>query len=193
MNTSGVTYDSINLDRLLHSTPPLPTWVVSGLLGRDGIFRGGFVIVVPPNEIEYNTFNGAVTQLAESRPRIDEAAGPGLLWVSPAETEQLLQQLKRDKSGPDSPHAANGIFSPRRRPRKRIAPFGSPKRGSSSRWGSMGPGHKDPASSQAFLAPVSAGASEAGDRCALYRLLRLWLWGDGGQTGSLPGRRRWPG
>jgi hypothetical protein len=167
VNTSGVTYDSINLDRLLRSTPPLPGWVISGLLGRDGLFRGGFLILaqrggggggsdrndldssIPDSESDY-----------QSHPvPLSEASGPGTLWVSSAETQQLLQQLKRDKATPIPLLPLAEFFAETPPPAKDRALWES-EAGLFLRWGLMGPGHEDPAMSQAFLALVSEARQE---------------------------------
>ncbi len=48
IDTRGPSYASISLDRLLRCAPPLPRWVIAGLLGPNGLFREGFLIVDPP-------------------------------------------------------------------------------------------------------------------------------------------------
>ena len=72
----GKLYGTITIERLGRSTPPLPIWLSTGLLGaRSGVFREGFAF-------------------AEDEPGL---VGPGLLWVSPAETRHLLEEIKSNR------------------------------------------------------------------------------------------------
>ena len=69
---------TVTLEKLVRSTPPLPGWLMVGLVGRNsGVFRESFFV---------NTEDAS------------DVIGPGLLWVSPSETKRLLQEI--GKYGP---------------------------------------------------------------------------------------------
>ncbi len=153
VETTGVTYDSINLDRLLRATPPLPAWVIAGLLGREGLFREGFLITAPSWQ-ELGTADAiALSHDNDSGGLLSEAHGPGTLWISLAETQRLLQQLKQDKTTriPLLPLADFFAETPPSGPGR---PLWDSEAGLLLRWGLMGPGHQDRVLSQAFLSLV---------------------------------------
>ena len=157
VHAAGVTCDSLNLDSLLRSTPPLPTWVISGLIGRDGLFRGGFVISIADGGGIGSTgldplIPPLVTANVQRRP-LNEAAGPGTIWVSAAETQRLLQLLKRDRNTRIPLLPLGELFAEALPPAEKRALWES-ESGLFLRWGLMGPGHDDSALSQAFLTLV---------------------------------------
>jgi hypothetical protein len=68
---------TVTLEKLARSTPPLPIWLMAGLVGRNsGVFRESF------------------SRSAEGEPGV---IGPGLLWVSLAETTRLLKKIAQDR------------------------------------------------------------------------------------------------
>ncbi len=152
--TSGVTYDSINLDRLLRAAPPLPAWVISGLLGRDGIFREGFVIngSDATNDTLLNAGPRYPTQSDEVA-QLNEAKAPGTVWISPADTQELLRRIERSSnlSIPLLPLAELFTEAPPSGPKRALW---ESEAGLFLRWGLMGPGHDERAMSQAFLTLV---------------------------------------
>ncbi len=82
-DTAGLNYASLSLERLPRSEPPLPRWVLTGILAQNfGMFREGFDLLTSPNPDEPR--------------KIVRAAGPGTLWVSTEETTRLLKLLKYD-------------------------------------------------------------------------------------------------
>jgi hypothetical protein len=137
VNTRAPAYSSISLERVFRCTPPLPRWLIAGLLAQDyGIFRESFML-----EIDIDFHGDRLIRRAE---------GPGTLWVSLDETQQLLQQLKKDKKTKIMIPPLRGLFDE--------APLSGESRplwvseaALFVRWGLMGPGHEDPVMSRAFL------------------------------------------
>ena len=137
-------YGSISLERLFRCTPPLPHWLIVGLLGNHcGVFRQSFMPLIDEGGM---------------MPRLDirqgglvrGAVGPGTLWVSLDETQRLLQELKKDKKTRMAIPPLHELFGETMPPIDRI-PLWESAAGLFVRWGVMGPGHKDPALSHAFL------------------------------------------
>jgi hypothetical protein len=125
----------ISLRRLFHSTPPLPNWLIAGLLGENcGVFRDGFMPYVNFGEGE----------------RIRYADGPGTLWVSLDETQQLLKELKKDKNAKVDAPALGTLFSEAPIPARNRLLLES-EAGLFVRWGLMGPGSDSPEVSRGFL------------------------------------------
>ena len=135
---------AMRLERLFRCTPPLPKWLMEGLLGTDfGIFREGFVPVIEP-PIDASIIPG------ENLGSVRRVVGPGTLWASLDETQRLLSQLKKNKrlAIPIPPLA--GLFAEMPPADENLSHW----RSSAAlfvRWGLMGPGHEDPALSRSFL------------------------------------------
>lgn len=81
VDTRAPAYGSISRERLVRCAPPLPGWLVVGLLGMHcGVFRESFA---PSMEDYYE-----IGHFGQER-----AIGPGALWVSIEETDRLLAQF----------------------------------------------------------------------------------------------------
>jgi len=137
-------YGSISLERLFRCTPPLPQWLMAGLFGQDcGIFRESFMPVFDQDSgfsrIDIN--RGGLAR---------QAVGPGTLWVSLDETQRLLQQLRKDKKTRIAIPPLRELFA-EAPPAAGSLPLWDSEAGLFVRWGLMGPGHKDPVMSRAFL------------------------------------------
>ena len=125
-------YASISLERVFRCTPPLPRWLIAGLLAKDcGIFRESFVLIVEGRSIR-------------------RAVGPGTLWVSLDDTQQLLKRLGWHKRTKIVIPPLLGLFAETPPSDETLALWKS-EAGLFVRWGLMGPGHKDPVMSRAFL------------------------------------------
>ena len=168
VDTNDSEFGTVSLERLFRCKPPLPGWLIAGLLGRDcGIFRESFA---PVAEGYYE-----IGHFGDTR-----AIGPGTLWVSTEATARIVAQLEKDGWW------APSNFAPRRQLRSRfpdhdpetermilekmigfppleglfaeVAPTEGNRllwesvAGLFARWGLLGPGHDDPAMSRAFLA-----------------------------------------
>jgi len=156
--------------RLLDCAPPLPGWLIAGLISTDsGILRGGFALVARKEEGLLSSERATVASpgalLGGQRSggqdargedqltliqRPQRAAGPGTLWVSLEQTQQLLIQLRRDKKTKIVIPPLSELFSeaPPSDERRRLW---ESEAGLFVRWGLMGPGHDEPATSRAFL------------------------------------------
>jgi len=129
---------TVSLERLRRCTPPLPKWLFEGLFGlNSGIFRESFVPLS-----DYDQWG---------RPEnIRGMAGPGTLWVSLDETQQLLKRLKKNKSMKIAVPPMGVLFA-EAPVSKRSRDLWESEAGLFARWGLMGPGHVDPVLSRAFL------------------------------------------
>jgi hypothetical protein len=137
-------YGSISLERLFRCAPPLPRWLLAGLLGQDcGIFRESFMPVF--DQEGYFPQSGP-NQNGFAR----QAVGPGTLWISLDETQRLLQQLKKDKKTKIAMPPLCELFAEAPPPAESLALVDSAA-GLFVRWGLTGPGHEDPVMSRAFL------------------------------------------
>ncbi len=168
--TRGVTYASINLDRLLLAAPPLPPWVIAGLLGRNGLFRDGFAITVPSGgergfspiagSLESaNEYAEAASDYSSPAGKLEVASGPGTLWISVAETQLLLRQLKHDKNT-KIPMLPLGELFAEAPPSEANRSLWESEAGLLVRWGLMGPGRSDPALFRSFLTVVRRARQE---------------------------------
>jgi hypothetical protein len=158
VDTRTIMYGTISLERLLRCTPPLPRWLIIGLLGKDcGILREAF----SPSGENYGE-NGSLGG--------DRVLGPGTLWVSLEKTARIVDRLHRvSNEGPllSSPRMPptrwdpelekligfpplNGLFTEAPPSRENLLLWES-MAGLFVRWGLMGPGRKDPAMSRGFL------------------------------------------
>jgi hypothetical protein len=144
LDTRTPAYASISLERLFRCTPPLPRWLLTGLLGQDcGVFRESFILVIDQeNPISWIGPNyGGMIQRAE---------GPGTLWVSLDETKRLLLQMKKDKELNIAVPPLRELFA-EAPPSDKNLPLWESEAALFVRWGLMGPGHEDPVLSHAFL------------------------------------------
>ena len=143
-------YGSISLERVFRCTPPLPRWLIAGLLGNHcGIFRESFMPIIARD--------GSFSRIGidiNSGGLIQKAMGPGTLWVSLDETQRLLLQIKKDKKAKIQTRIAipplGGLFS-EAPPADESLPLWESEAGLFVRWGLMGPGRNDPVMSVAFL------------------------------------------
>jgi hypothetical protein len=132
VNTKGPAYASISLERVFRCTPPLPRWLIAGLLGKgSGIFRESFVLFVDHGLIQ-------------------KAVGPGMLWVSLDDTQQLLRRLRKDKKTKIVIPPLGELFA-EAPPADENAALLESEAALFVRWGLMGPGHRDSVMSRAFL------------------------------------------
>jgi hypothetical protein len=144
VDTTRITYGSISLERLFRCAPPLPRWLMEGLLGQNcGLFRESFALF-PEDQ-------SGIPALAS--PWIRRADGPGTLWESLGETQQLLDRLKKKKKMKIPVPPLGALFAERPPPGDKQALWES-EAGLFARWALMGPGQKDPASARAFRAFV---------------------------------------
>jgi len=150
-------YGSISLERLFRCSPPLPRWLMSGLLGQNyGIFRESFMLVFDRDSgssrigINQGGYQGAVAR---------QAVGPGTLWVSLDETQRLLEQLKRDKKTKLTVPPLGELFA-EAPPAAGSLPLLDSEAALFVRWGLMGPGHTDPVLSRGFLELVRRARQE---------------------------------
>jgi hypothetical protein len=82
VNTDVLIDSTMSLERLGRCAPPLPGWLIAGLLGREkGVFREAFGLPVDRNS--------DLGLLGQPRP-VRKAAGPGTVWVSLKETQRIL-------------------------------------------------------------------------------------------------------
>lgn len=140
---------SISLDRLFCCTPPLPDWLIAGLLGRDsGIFRESFVIFWDNDQ-----------NLGSSFSRVRKASGPGTLWISLDNTRQVLNQLKKDKKTKIVMLPLGALFAETPPSAENRALWES-EAGLFLRWGLLGPGREDPVMSRAFFEFVRRASRE---------------------------------
>jgi len=141
VDTRKPAYGSISLERVYRGAPPLPRWLIAGLLGEDsGIFRESFGL-----------FAGIEQGSSESfYPWIRRAEGPGTLWVSLDETQRLLARFKKDKKAVFAVPPLPWLFAEAPPPEESQRLWES-EAALFVRWGLMGPGHADPAMSRAFL------------------------------------------
>ncbi|HEY1794180.1 MAG TPA: hypothetical protein VGG34_14785 [Opitutaceae bacterium] len=145
-DTSKLNYASLSLERLARAEPPLPGWLLTGILSRNfGMIREGFDLVLSPDPDERRT--------------IVRAAGPGTLWVSEEETARLLKLLGANGHDPGVA-AAPLAFLFESEPRGADAALWESEASLFVRWGLLGPGREDPALSRAFLELVRRARSE---------------------------------
>jgi hypothetical protein len=130
VDVKGVTYGSISMERLARCAPPLPKWLVAGLIGKSsGIFREG---VVPL--ISKGAFDAGWIRLA---------LGPGSIWVSIDETKRIA-----DGAAAAIPPLAT-LFSGGP-PTADALPVWESEAALFVRWGLIGPGSEDPATAHAL-------------------------------------------
>lgn len=147
VDTGKPAYGSISLERLFRCTPPLPRWLVIGLLGSNsGVYRASFMPVYD-RESGFSRIDVNLGGLAR------RAVGPGTLWVSLDETQRLLQELKKDKKARIAMPLLGELFA-EKPPAAASLPLWESEAGLFVRWGLMGPGHEDPVMSRAFLGLV---------------------------------------
>jgi hypothetical protein len=141
----GLLYVTIDIERLYRAAPPLPRWVLAGLVGARGIFRDAFLL-------NPSIHNDELSRLADTvRPRdsgrIYGAAGPATLWLSGPETRELL---KADPKFQIPLLPLGQLFSAAPVPPDKVLLWQS-EAGLLLRWGLAGPGSRDPVRSRAFL------------------------------------------
>ncbi|MFI5336414.1 MAG: hypothetical protein ACHQ5A_06500 [Opitutales bacterium] len=132
VSTVTPAYGTISLERLFRHAPPLPGWLMAGLLAYDyGIVRESFMVFLDKDGL------------------IPRAAGPGTLWVSLVETQRLLKLLKKDPHAKIALLPLRKLFAEEPLPEERL-PLWKSEAGLFVRWGLTGPGHEDPVKSRAF-------------------------------------------
>ena len=143
-DTRTPAYGSISLERLFRCAPPLPRWLIVGLIGPDhGVFREYFMPM--------SAWQNGVPLIGIGRAEVArQAVGPGLLWVSLDETQRLLQQLKKDKRTRIALLPLRELFA-EAPPSAGSLPLWDSEAALFVRWGLMGPGHADAAMAKAFL------------------------------------------
>jgi len=137
---TGMLMDStMSLERLSRCSPPLPKWLLAGLIGRNsGVFREAFGLLAGPDE------GGPA--------RIRSAAGPGTLWVSLGETERILRMLRDDPRNDTSiEFLPLSVLFAEAPPQAEGLPLWESEAALFVRWGLLGPGRRDPVMARAFL------------------------------------------
>jgi hypothetical protein len=125
----------VGLVRMSNCAPPLPRWLVAGLLGKEcGVFREGVMANVDDHRAGW----------------IQGAEGPGTIWLSLGETQRLLKLLGKDSKTKVAMLPLQRLFGENPVPEADRALWAS-EAGLFARWGLMGPGREDPATSRAFL------------------------------------------
>jgi len=145
-DTGGLNYASITLERLSRCQPPLPNWVLTGILAENyGIFREGFDLL----RVE-----------SDQSGRIVKAAGPGTLWVSTDETTRLLDMLRENVHDPKVEVPPLGfLFSKMPEGGQDLATWQS-EAALFMRWGLLGPGRAEPGLYRSFRELVRRSRSE---------------------------------
>ncbi|HEY1764275.1 MAG TPA: hypothetical protein VGF85_05080 [Opitutaceae bacterium] len=140
VDTGRLAYGTISLERVFRSAPPLPPWLVVGLVGRRcGLFRESFIFDA----------GDAPLSLTARDATIRRAQGPGTLWVSVDETERLQAVIRKDKKAKVSVPPMAFLFSEAPGEGERLALWES-EAGLFVRWGLVGPGRADPVLFRAF-------------------------------------------
>jgi len=141
VETAALMDSTISLERLGRCTPPLPAWLISGLIGRtSGVFREAFALLA-------DTGNGAFDRPGFVR----GAAGPGTLWVSLAETQRMLKLLWHNAHDPSiTVPPLRLLFAKAAPPAERLALWES-EAALFARWGLMGEDGPDSENRRAFL------------------------------------------
>jgi hypothetical protein len=144
VDTQRIAYGSISLERLSRCAPPLPPWLMEGLLGQSsGLFRESFALF--PDD------QPGISVLPSEW--IRRADGPGTLWESLGETRRLLDRLEKKKKMKIPVPPLGALFAERPPSGDRHELWAS-EAGLVARWALMGPGQRDPASARAFHAFV---------------------------------------
>src|SRR5476649_1500829 len=146
-DTTGFNYGSMTLERLSRNQPPLPRWLLNGILAENfGIFREGYDLLLGLEEVQPR--------------RIVKAAGPGTLWVSTEETKRMLEMLRKNRHDPKVEIAPLDMLFSEAPLRDQNLALWQSESALFARWGLMGPGRSDPAMYHAFQELVRRGRSE---------------------------------
>jgi len=149
-DTKILSYASISLERLQRSSPPLPKWLIAGVLGKNaGILREGFDLFTDPDQGAFRW----------TKSWVRKAVGPGTLWISLDQTQQLLYRIHKEKWPKIELLHLQRLFAEDPPPDESLSLWES-EAALFARWGLMGPGHEDPAMSHAFLELVRRARSE---------------------------------
>ena len=145
VRTTNPALGTISLERLARCTPPLPLWLTAGLLGgKCGVFRESFALVNDEGEFR-------------------RIVGPGMLWISLDETRRLLKQINEDRWKQRETLVRipplDTLFVEKPPSGERL-PLWESEAALFVRWGLMGPGRSDPATSSAFLRFVQRARGE---------------------------------
>lgn len=140
IDMKGMTYGSVSMERLGRCAPPLPRWLMAGLIGQNtGIFREGFVPLISKGAFDAGW--------------IHRAAGPGTIWIS-VEASNLLA----DQPTIEIPPLA-GLFA-EAPPSAEALPVWESEAALFVRWGLLGPGYDDPVMTRAFIELVRRARTE---------------------------------
>jgi hypothetical protein len=140
IDMKGMNYGSISLERLARCTPPLPRWLVAGLIGKNsGIFREGVVPLVSKGVFDSGW--------------IHVAMGPGSIWGSIDESKRIA-----DGAAAAMPPLA-ALFSEEKPAEDALALWES-EAAIFVRWGLIGPGSEDPSTAHALLDLVRRARTE---------------------------------
>ncbi|HEY5227666.1 MAG TPA: hypothetical protein VIJ19_03940 [Opitutaceae bacterium] len=146
-DTTGFNYGSMTLERLSRNQPPLPRWLLTGLLAENfGIFREGYDLLLGLEEVQPR--------------RIVKAAGPGTLWVSTEETKRMLEMLKKNRHDPKVEIAPLDMLFSESPLREQNLALWQSEAALFGRWGLLGPGRADPALYHAYQELVRRGRTE---------------------------------
>jgi hypothetical protein len=149
-DTKILAYGSISLERLQRCSPPLPRWLMAGLLGKNaGVLREGFDLFTDPNQGAFRW----------TKSWIRKAVGPGTLWISLDQTQELMDRLGKEKWPKIEMLHLGSLFSEDPPPEESVALWES-EAALFVRWGLMGPGRDEPTLSHAFLELVRRARTE---------------------------------
>jgi hypothetical protein len=130
IDMAGMTYGSVSMERLGRCAPPLPKWLIAGILGQNsGVFREGFVPLISKGMFGPGW--------------IHAATGPGTIWISLEETKRLASQPTVTV-----PPLAD-LFSETPPSAENVAVWES-EAALLIRWALLGPGSENPVLVQAF-------------------------------------------
>ncbi|HEY1794179.1 MAG TPA: hypothetical protein VGG34_14780 [Opitutaceae bacterium] len=125
-----MSYGSITLGRLMRCAPPLPRWLVAGLIGRtSGIFREGVVPIISRGIFDAGWIHHAVC--------------PGSIWVSVEEGKRIAD------GGEVAIPPLSSLFSEDPPPAGSLPAWES-EAALFVRWSLLGPGSDDPATAHAL-------------------------------------------
>jgi len=149
-DTGILAYGSISLERLQRCSPPLPGWLLAGLLGKNaGVLREGFDLFTDPDQGAFRW----------TKSWIRKAVGPGTLWISLEQTQELIDRMKKEKWPKIEMLHLGSLFSEDPPPEENVALWES-EAALFVRWGLMGPGRDEPALSRGFLELVRRARTE---------------------------------
>lgn len=92
VDIEGAYYSTIDLVRLDRAIPPLPQWVMAGLVGPCGLFREAWVVTIHREDYSLAGVSDLPRKAAE---------GPGILWLSAQDTRLIMRLGRRARPSPE--------------------------------------------------------------------------------------------